>query len=43
MSSDGLFADPATYNLDAYRWVLFESDFVFDNGEVGEPGLCSTA
>ncbi|MEY7848482.1 sugar ABC transporter permease [Natrarchaeobius sp. A-rgal3] len=38
MSSDGLFADPATYNLDAYRWVLFESDFVFDNGEVGEPG-----
>ncbi|WP_323173924.1 ABC transporter permease subunit [Natrialba sp. PRR66] len=28
MSTDGLFADPTTYNLDAYRWVLFESPFV---------------
>ncbi|MDJ1431291.1 ABC transporter permease subunit [Halostagnicola sp. A-GB9-2] len=27
MSTDGIFADPTTYNLDAYRWVLFESNF----------------
>ncbi|SFC43475.1 carbohydrate ABC transporter membrane protein 2, CUT1 family [Halobiforma haloterrestris] len=38
MSSEGLFADPSTYNLDAYRWVLFESNFVFEDGEVGKPG-----
>ncbi|QSW99582.1 sugar ABC transporter permease [Haloterrigena alkaliphila] len=38
LSSEGLFADPSTYNLDAYRWVLFESNFVFENGEVGKPG-----
>ncbi|MXV61162.1 ABC transporter permease subunit [Natronorubrum sp. JWXQ-INN-674] len=24
MSSDGIFADPSTYNLDAYRYVLIE-------------------
>jgi arabinogalactan oligomer/maltooligosaccharide transport system permease protein len=27
MSTEGIFADPATYNLEAYRWVLFESAF----------------
>ncbi|WP_254524180.1 sugar ABC transporter permease [Natrinema caseinilyticum] len=27
MSSEGVFADPSTYNLDAYRWVIFESAF----------------
>ncbi|MDF9746907.1 sugar ABC transporter permease [Natrinema salsiterrestre] len=27
MSTEGIFADPSTYNLDAYRWVLFESAF----------------
>ncbi|ELY93819.1 binding-protein-dependent transport system inner membrane protein [Natrialba hulunbeirensis JCM 10989] len=27
MSTEGVFADPSTYNLDAYRWVLFESSF----------------
>lgn len=27
MSSEGVFADPATYNLDAYRWVIYESAF----------------
>ncbi|SDR20291.1 sugar ABC transporter permease [Natronobacterium texcoconense] len=38
LSSEGLFADPSTYNLDAYRWVLFESNFIWQNGEFGEPG-----
>ncbi|RKD95177.1 sugar ABC transporter permease [Halopiger aswanensis] len=27
MSSEGVFADPSTYNLDAYRWVIYESSF----------------
>ncbi|QLK26449.1 ABC transporter permease subunit [Natrinema zhouii] len=27
MSSEGIFADPSTYNLEAYRWVILESDF----------------
>ncbi|WP_265108019.1 sugar ABC transporter permease [Halosolutus halophilus] len=27
MSSNGIFADPATYNLDAYYWVILESKF----------------
>ncbi|WP_226006813.1 sugar ABC transporter permease [Natrinema salinisoli] len=27
MSTEGIFADPSTYNLEAYRWVLFESAF----------------
>lgn len=26
MSSNGIFADPSTYNLDAYRYVLLEDD-----------------
>ncbi|EMA43076.1 sugar ABC transporter permease [Halobiforma nitratireducens] len=38
LSSEGLFADPSTYNLDAYRWVLFESDFFWEDGEFGQPG-----
>ncbi|PCR89265.1 sugar ABC transporter permease [Natrinema ejinorense] len=27
MSTEGIFADPSSYNLEAYRWVLFESAF----------------
>ena len=29
MSSQGIFADPTSYNLEAYRWVLFESSFTY--------------
>lgn len=39
IQSEGVFADPATYNLDAYRWLLFESDFFFQNGEWGYPAI----
>lgn len=28
LSSDGVFADPTTYNLESFRWVFFESDFL---------------
>ncbi len=35
----GIFPDPATYNLDAYRWVIFESDFFFESGDWGYPQL----
>jgi len=39
LSSNGLFADPTTYNLDAFQWVLFESDFFFEDGEWGLPAV----
>lgn len=39
IQSDGVFADPSTYNLDAYRWLLFESNFFFENGEWGYPAI----
>src|SRR6056297_360527 len=38
-NTGGIFPDPATYNLDAYRWVLFESNFFFVDGDWGYPQL----
>ena len=38
-NTEGIFPDPATYNLDAYRWVIFESDFFFEDGDWGYPML----
>ncbi|MFO8114465.1 MAG: ABC transporter permease subunit [Halorubrum sp.] len=38
-NTSGIFPDPTTYNLDAYRWVLFESDFFFIDGDWGYPQL----
>ncbi len=38
-NTQGIFPDPATYNLDAYRWVIFESDFFFVDGDWGYPHL----
>jgi arabinogalactan oligomer/maltooligosaccharide transport system permease protein len=38
-NTSGIFPDPATYNLDAYRWVIFESDFFFVDGDWGYPQL----
>ena len=35
----GIFPDPSTYNLQAYHWVVFESDFFFVNGDWGYPQL----
>lgn len=39
LSTEGIFPNPATYNLDAYRWVLFESDFFFEDGDWGYPAI----
>ena len=38
-NTDGIFPDPATYNLEAYRWVIFESDFFFESGDWGYPTI----
>lgn len=38
-NTGGIFPDPSTYNLDAYRWVVFESDFFFVDGDWGYPQL----
>lgn len=38
-NTSGIFPDPSTYNLDAYRWVIFESDFFFVDGDWGYPQL----
>ncbi len=38
-NTGGIFPDPGTYNLDAYRWVIFESDFFFVDGDWGYPQL----
>ncbi|QAU12703.1 ABC transporter permease subunit [Halorubrum sp. BOL3-1] len=38
-NTGGIFPDPTTYNLDAYRWVLFESNFFFADGDWGYPQL----
>ncbi len=38
-NTQGIFPDMATYNLDAYRWVIFESDFFFVDGDWGYPQL----
>jgi arabinogalactan oligomer/maltooligosaccharide transport system permease protein len=39
LSSESIFPDPAGYNLDAYRWVIFESDFFFQDGDWGYPAI----
>ncbi|GAA0719984.1 arabinogalactan oligomer/maltooligosaccharide transport system permease protein [Halorubrum trapanicum] len=38
-NTSGIFPDPSTYNLGAYRWVIFESDFFFVDGDWGYPQL----
>lgn len=38
-NTDGIFPGPATYNLDAYHWVLYESDFFFEEGDWGYPAI----
>jgi len=38
-NTSGIFPDPATYSLEAYRWVVFESDFFFVEGDWGYPAL----
>jgi len=38
-NTGGIFPDPMSYNLDAYRWVLFESNFFFVDGDWGYPQL----
>lgn len=40
-NTSGIFPDPSTYNLDAYRWVIFESDFFFVDGDWGIPSSSS--
>lgn len=39
VDAGGIFPDPSTYGLDAYRWVLFESDFFFEDGDWGTPAI----
>ncbi|MDZ5810322.1 ABC transporter permease subunit [Halorubrum sp. AD140] len=38
-NTSGIFPNPSTYNLDAYRWVFFESNFFFVEGDWGYPQL----
>lgn len=38
-STEGIFPDPSTFSLEAYRWVIFESDFFFENGDWGYPTI----
>ncbi|EMA69710.1 binding-protein-dependent transporters inner membrane component [Halorubrum aidingense JCM 13560] len=38
-NTSGIFPEPSAYNLEAYRWVLFESDFFFVEGDWGYPQL----
>lgn len=38
-NTSGIFPKPSTYNLEAYRWVFFESNFFFEDGDWGYPQL----
>ena len=39
VDAGGIFPDTDTYGLDAYRWVFFESDFFFEDGDWGYPAI----
>ncbi len=38
-NTEGIFPDPSTYNIEAYEWVLYESDFFFEDGDWGYPAI----